>query len=164
MVPIEEAEMREARFTYIALAGAALVLAGFVPAVSNAATGSADPGARASVARKGDRLRSLQPAVRLEIANTHVVGDPGRSVVQMRTRAGDVAYSADGQVGITLAAKNVVFPPIPERMVMQPRRVAVEATQPASTRARNILPVGCERLVSVLVKSSERDRIGRCLS
>jgi hypothetical protein len=39
-----------------------------------------------------------------------------------------------------------------------------EPASPTLKAEARKMPVGCERLVSVLVKSAERDRIGRCLA
>jgi hypothetical protein len=93
--------------------------------------------------------------------------DGGHAALSMRTRAGLVVYEADGTAGLSVAAKNVVLPPAPEPMKdVAPRAAAPEAPVaqvPAKAEPRK-MPIGCERLVSVLVKSAERDRLGRCLA
>jgi len=88
------------------------------------------------------------------------------AAVSMRTRAGDLVYHADGATRLSVAAKNVVLPPAPDRMT-SPAVAPVAIPEPASPTVKaeaRKMPVGCERLVSVLVKSAERDRIGRCLA
>jgi hypothetical protein len=157
--------------TCAGLACVALVLASFVPGVSDAATGegqvAAAPAARTSVMRKGDRLQVHRGAVRQDVASTDVAGDPGRASIFMRTRVGIVAYKADEVAGVTAATKNVSIPALPARMAAKPAAASTVMAAPAvasQPAARAALPVGCERLVSVLVKSSERDRVGRCLS
>lgn len=156
--------MPEAPATYFGLACAALLMAGFVPGVSDAASGPAerDP---TRMAVKGDLLTPHQPAAHVDVASTRLDGGAGESSILMRTRSGTVAYHADGAAAVTVAAKNVVLPPLPERMASPVRAAAATAsvaTPPSLVRGR--LPVGCERLVSVLVNSGERDRIGRCIS
>jgi hypothetical protein len=157
-----EAGMPETTSTYIGLACAALVLAGFVPGVSDAAARLDSPAHH--VSRKGDMLDVYRPVARAEIAATSVEGEAGRAVVSMRTRTGQVAYKADAAEAVTAIAKNVAVPPVPERKVgaAMSGRSATGLAAPAT--ARSLVPVGCERMISVLVKSAERDRIGRCLS
>ncbi|HEV7872978.1 MAG TPA: hypothetical protein VGO82_02460 [Enterovirga sp.] len=162
--------MSEKPSTYVGLACAALVLAGFVPGISDAATGTSGrssasiPVSGGVSGSKGDLLTARRPAARNEVSIIRIEGE--HAAVSMRTRAGDLVYHADGATRLSVAAKNVVLPPAPDRMT-SPAVAPVAIPEPASptlkAEARK-MPVGCERLVSVLVKSAERDRIGRCLA
>lgn len=155
--------MSEKPSTYVGLACAALVLAGFVPGISDAATGTRD---RSSVSgSKGDLLSARRPVARNEVTIIRIEGE--HAAVSMRTRAGDLVYHADGAAGLSVAAKNVVLPPAPDQMtaVAPVASARPEPAPPTLIKAEpRKMPVGCERLVSVLVKSAERDRIGRCLA
>jgi hypothetical protein len=160
--------MSEKPSTYVGLACAALVLAGFVPGISDAATGTSGrssasiPVSGGVSGSKGDLLTARRPTARNEVSIIRIEGE--HAAVSMRTRAGDLVYHA--AAGLSVAAKNVVLPPAPDRMT-SPAVAPVAIPEPASptlkAEARK-MPVGCERLVSVLVKSAERDRIGRCLA
>jgi hypothetical protein len=160
--------MSEKLSTYAGLACAALVLAGLVPGISDAATGidaGRQPVTASAAAGKGDLLAAPRPVARHEVASIRM--DGGNAALSMRTRAGTVVYEADGTAGLSVAAKNVVLPPAPEPM----KEVAPPAAAPQAPVAQNAIkaeprkmPIGCERLVSVLVKSAERDRLGRCLA
>jgi hypothetical protein len=165
--------MSEKPSTYAGLACAALVLAGFVPGISDAATGVGErsslmrPASGRILGTKGDLLTARRPVARNEVASIRIDGE--HAPISMRNRAGDIVYHADPAAGLSVAAKNVVLPPTPDRM--KSRTDAPAATRaPApqgSTQVRaepRKLPIGCERLVSVLVKSAERDRVGRCLA
>ena len=162
--------MSETPSTYVGLACAALVLAGFVPGISDAATSKGHSSSAASPASsrvsggKGDLLTAPRPSARHEVTIIRIEGE--HAAVSMRTRAGDLAYHADGAAGLSVAAKNVVLPRAPDPMTSPaatPAAAAPEPAAPALAGPRK-MPVGCERLVSVLVKSAERDRIGRCLA
>jgi len=159
--------MSEKPSTYVGLACAALVLAGFVPGISDAATGSSDRSS-ASIpvsGSKGDLLAVRRPVARNEVTIIRIEGE--HAAVSMRTRAGELVYHADGAAGLSVAAKNVVLPPAPDRMTSPAVAPAArpEAAAPTLIKAEpRKMPVGCERLVSVLVKSAERDRVGRCLA
>jgi hypothetical protein len=153
--------MPEAPATYIGLACAALLMAGFVPGVSDAASGQA-AAVESRVAVKGDLLMPHQPAAHAEVVSSRIEGDAEKASVLMRSRVGALVYHSDAAARVTMAAKNVVLPPLPERMAAKPASPVASAA--AAPTVRGKLPVGCERIVSVLVKSAERDRIGRCIS
>lgn len=165
--------MSETPSTYVGLACAALVLAGFVPGISDAATGIGERHPLANSASgpasgsKGDLLTAPRPVARNEVASIRIDGE--HAAISMRNRAGDVVYHADNAAGLSVAAKNVVLPPTPDRMKaptetpVATQAPALQGPAPAKAGPRK-LPIGCERLVSVLVKSAERDRVGRCLA
>jgi hypothetical protein len=156
--------MPNAPATYLGLACAAALLAAIVPGVSDAASSPGLPDAPV-IAHKGDRLASTQAAARRDVTSTRIDGAPGQASILMLTRDGAIAYHAQDKAGVTLAAKNVALPPLPDRMAAKqaPSGTAASAA-PVAPAPRLRLPVGCERLVSVLVTSGERDRIGRCIS
>ena len=162
--------MRNTASICIGLAGIALVLASIVPAVSDAAAGrgwpqGADsaPASGSGIARKGDMLGAYRPMARSEVVVSGIEGGPERSI-WMRTRSGQIAYQASETAALTSAAKNVVLPRMPERMATTPTAPATRSAAAPASLGRGALPVGCERMVSVLVRSPDRDRIGRCIS
>jgi hypothetical protein len=166
--------MSEKPSTYIGLACAALVLAGFVPGISDAAAGlgagrQADEISTAGrPSSKGDLLTAWQPVARGEVSSIRIEGQ--HASVSMRTRAGLLVYQADSAAGLSVAAKNIVLPPTPDQMASPAAAPTVVTQNPAaavSAPAKSDLrkpPIGCERLVSVLVKSAERNRVGLCLA
>jgi hypothetical protein len=122
--------------------------------------------------RKGDRLRTLLGGVRKEIHSTQVEGVGSATRVTMRVRDGSVGFYTDPVAGVTSATKNVSIPPFADAPTMplgRPKFIASESYQPPKVEQESKdsaagLPTGCERVVSVLVRSTERDRVGRCIS
>lgn len=158
--------MRAGVSSYLGLTCSAILLASLLPDVSDAAGRRADTVPPATVAIKGARLKMPRAAAHLDVASLRRDERHGLSSVTMRTKAGAIAYHADDSASTTMVAKNVVLPPVPERMVAPPlvQTGTIAPIAPMSSEARGKPPVGCESSISVLVKLSATPRPGLCLS
>lgn len=115
--------------------------------------------------RKGDRAAIVTQAPLAAVASAMTAGGSRDRVVIMRDAAGQIVYRSDAATSVTRASRGVQFTSVPV-----PTDEAQPApSQPAATRptheTRTRVPVGCDRLVSSLVKSAAASsRIGRCIT
>ena len=112
---------------------------------------------------KGDRVAVVQRASQSTVAAALSSGGRNDFTVTLRDRHGAVVYVSDRLNEVTRVAKNteIAAVPVPSEPVTQAVPVA-SSSQPAP-RVRRV-PVGCDRLVSVLVKSAAADIPGRCMT
>jgi hypothetical protein len=120
-----------------------------------------DAGDQTFVARsalaKGDRtvparLGRSGPAVAVESMGSSV------EALTMRDGTGRIVYEASHIDRTTSVSKNIVLPPLPS--AVPPSPVVVRPRPPAG----QAVPVGCDRLVSALVKSALSSVAGRCVT
>lgn len=115
----------------------------------------------ARVSVKGNRVAVVRDASRSTVAAALSSGGRDNFTVTLRDRHGAVVYVSDRLNQVTRVAKNtnIVAIPVPSELVTQ----AVPVSSQPTPRIRRV-PVGCDRLVSVLVKSAAADIPGRCMT
>lgn len=144
-----------AGLTAMIAVGATLV----VPSLSDAAR-SSEMTKRTSA--KGDRIA---PGERARSGSTvaAALSSGGRHdfAVTLRDRHGAVVYASDRAREVTRVAKNTEIAgiPVPGEPVAQ--AMPVVSPTPRTPAVRRV-PVGCDRLVSALVRSAAADIPGRC--
>ncbi len=119
------------------------------------------------ISAKGDRLA---PYVHSMSSSTvaAAVSSGGREnfTVTLRDRHGAVVYASDRLREVTRIAKNTEIAGIP--VPVEPAAQATDASMPtAPVRTAPLVrrvPVGCDRLVSVLVRSVAAEIPGRCMT
>lgn len=113
------------------------------------------------VAPKGDRVVGVRTASSSTVAASLSTGGRHDFTVTLRDRHGAIVYVSDRLLETTRVAKNTEIAgiPVPGEPVAQAVPAAV-TMQPAPRVRR--MPVGCDRLVSVLVRSAAADIPGRC--
>ena len=158
----------------IGLAGLALFLANFAPDAVSASIAALQPRPASadvgSVERslKADRAPIRRPGSRpTAVSSVELVGADQAAIV-LRDRLGQILYRSDPLTNTTEVAKNADIPsvnlkdlpqgPVPTRWMLGP-----DHTQSLETRPKRSVPVGCEGIVSPLVKHELRRVPGLCL-
>lgn len=131
-----------------------------VPSLSGVAR-SSEMATRISV--KGDRIATLRGASRSTVATVLSTGGRHNFTVTLRDRHGVVIYVSDRLNEVTRVAKNAEIAGIPGPSEPVAQAVPVSSPSQPAPRVRRV-PVGCDRLVSVLVKSAAADIPGRCMT
>lgn len=114
------------------------------------------------ISAKGDRIT---PGTRAgsgsKVAAALSSGGRGDFTVTLRDRHGSVVYMSDRARAMTRVAKNVEIAgiPVPSEPVSQATPIASPTPRTPTVRR---MPVGCDRLVSALVRSAAADIPGRC--
>lgn len=130
-----------------------------VPSLSDAARSSE---MTKRISAKGDRIA---PGARARSGSTvaAVLSSGGRHdfTVTLRDRHGAIVYASDRAREVTSVAKNTEIAgiPVPGEPVAQATPVVSRTARTPTVRR---VPVGCDRLVSSLVRSAAADIPGRC--
>lgn len=136
------------------LAVTSAVLTSLLPNVSDA-FGPSRSSLGTQVSSKGDRLTKLPPADIRPVASVEVSGAQSGPDIVMRDRGGAVVFMTSQDRGVARVAKNVqIAPPArPQEPHLHER-----------SRAHNKVPVGCERVLSALVRSAWASQISKCVT
>jgi hypothetical protein len=128
------------------------------PAVTLVSTdGAAIASPLRAAASKRDRLARPRPESLERVQSQTIMERPAR-VLTMRDRHGAVVYEAIEEARSTRVTKNAEVPSLPSIVA---RPASVERPREIG---RSKVPVGCDRLVSALVRSASADQVGRCVT
>lgn len=119
------------------------------------------------VSPKGDRVASVRAKPVSSVAAFLASGGRDDFAVTLRDRHGAVVYASDRRRQVTRVAKDTHIAAIPvpggSAAPGEPAADAMPAAAPSRPApAVRRVPVGCDRLVSALVRSAAADIPGRC--
>jgi hypothetical protein len=157
-------DMHETPAIIIGMAGAAFLLGSLAPAAIEARSSSGP-----ALGVKGDRLAAPRPAETQATVSTIEVIGLSQATVIFKSRDGAVLFRVDPEEGTTAVAKNVDLPAVtlngePVRSTVQQPVRSQEGSNPPTQNPRKSRTIGCEAVVSNLVKNEASRVPGLCLA